>query len=336
MAIQTEPMLTDCFELLKSAEVRPFQVIGHRGARGLMPENTIAAFALATRLGVDALELDVGLTADGVLVVAHDPEISHTLCLNPDGSHLKRYPRRLIRKLTLAEVQQFDCGSLNPNPMRFPEQQLVPGERIPTLAQVFEHQMQHFPDSQVKYTIECKVNPLRINPLRSRDTFGASLFAKKLVNLVREYGLSDRVTIQSFEWRVLRAVKNLEPQIQTAALIRQYRNKPGTLLSQARIASPFLAGFDFKRYHGNIAALVKETGFIDRYSPNFETLIPESRHFIQSVQEIQKAGFPVIPWTVNDATKMQRLIDLGVDGLITDYPNVLINLLRKRGMRDEG
>jgi glycerophosphoryl diester phosphodiesterase len=331
MAIQTKPALTDCFELLKSeAEVCNFEVIGHRGARGLMPENTIAAFALATRLGVDALELDVGLTADGVLVVAHNPEISPLLCLDANRRPVRRFPRQLIRKLTLAEVQRFDCGSLNPHPGRFPQQQLVPGERIPTLAQVFEYQMQHFPESRVKYTIECKVNPLRVNPLRSRDTFGARLFGQKAVNLVRAYGLLDRVTIQSFEWRVLQAVKDLEPRIQTAALIRQYCRKPGTLLSQAGIASPFLAGFDFKHYHGNIAALLKDTGFVDRYSPNFETLLPESRHFIQPIADIQQAGFPVIPWTVNDRSKMQRLIDLGVNGLITDFPNVLINLRRNQ------
>lgn len=335
MAIQTEPTLTDCFELHNGAEaeVCNFEVIGHRGARGLMPENTLSAFALATSLGVDALELDVGLTADGVLIVSHDPEISPGLCLHSDGSRIRRHPRQLIRKLTLAEVQQFDCGSLNPNPVRFPQQQLVPGERMPTLAQVFEHQMQHFPDSQVKYTIECKVNPLRVNPLRARDTFGATLFAQKVVNLVRAYQLIDRVTVQSFEWRVLRAVKNLEPRIQTAALIRQHRGKPGTLLSQAGIASPFLAGLDFKRYQGDVAALLKDAEFIDRYSPNFETVLPESRHFIQPIRDIQQAGFSVIPWTVNDASKMQRLVDLRVNGLITDFPDILIDLLRQRGLR---
>jgi glycerophosphoryl diester phosphodiesterase len=324
MTVQTDRALTGNLELLKlsKVEVQNFAVIGHRGARGLLPENTLAACNLALNLGVDALELDVGLTADGVLVACHDLEIPVYLCLHPDGAPVRRHPRLLIRKLTLAEVQHFDCGSLNPDLAQFPQQQLVPGERIPTLAQVFEHQAYHFPDSQVQYTIECKVNPLR-----SRDTFGPILFARKLVNLARAYGLLERVTIQSFDWRVLLAAKKLEPQIQTAALVQQKRGKPGTLLSQAGVPSPFLAGLDFSRYRGNIAALLKDAGFIDRYSPNFETLLPESRHFIQSIQTIQQAGFPVIPWTVNNASTMSRLMELGVNGLITDFPDVLLDLL---------
>lgn len=326
--MQTDRPL-DCFQSPRSSRTEQFAAIGHRGARGLLPENTLSAFSLALSLGVDALELDLGLTADGVLVVAHDLEISPALCRHSDGTPVRRYPKLLIRQLTLAEVQQFDCGSLNPNPAQFPHQQLVPGERIPTLAEVFEHQMQHFPEAQVQYVIECKVNPLR-----SRDTFSPVLFARKVVNLVRAYGLLPRVTIQSFDWRVLRAAKNLEPKMQTAALVRQYRGKPGTLRSQAGIMSPFLAGLNFKRYHGDVAALLKDAEFIDRYSPNFETLLPESRHFIQSVEELQRAGFPVIPWTVNDRSDMQRLIDLGVNGLITDFPNILLDLLQQRGWRN--
>ncbi|MBC7822686.1 MAG: glycerophosphodiester phosphodiesterase [Candidatus Parcubacteria bacterium] len=305
-----------------------FEAIGHRGARGLLPENTLSAFRLALSLGVDSLELDVGMTADRVLVVSHDSKISPALCLHPNGKSVRRYPRLLIRKLTLEDVQRFDCGSLNPDPVKFPNQQLVPGEKMPSLAQVFDYQMQHFPESQVRYTIECKVSPLR-----SRDTFSPDVFARCVVNLVRDYGVFDRVTIQSFDWRVLLAVKKIDSQIQTAALVRQKRGKPGTLLSQAGIASPFLAGLDFRRYRGNIAELLKNAEFIDRYSPNFETLLPNSKDFIQSTQEIQQAGFPVIPWTVNDVAIMERLIDLGVNGLITDFPDVLLTLLRQRGLR---
>ena len=330
MVIQIKPALVDSGELIKPIEKldRTFEVIGHRGARGLLPENTLPAFSLALSLGVDSLELDVGMTADGVLVVTHNSAISPALCLRPNGKPVRRYPRLLIRKLTLADVQRFDCGSLNPNPVEFPQQQLVPGEKMPSLAQVFEHQMQHFPDSQVRYTIECKVSPLR-----SRDTFSPDVFARRVVNLVRDYGVFDRVTIQSFDWRVLLAVKKIDSQIQTAALVRQKRGKPGTLLSQAGIASPFLAGLDFRRYRGNLAELLKNAEFIDRYSPNFETLLPESKDFIQSTLEIQQAGFPVIPWTVNDAAMMERLIDLGVNGLITDFPDILLRLLQQKRLR---
>ena len=330
MVIQIEPALVNSGELIKPTERpdRGFEAIGHRGARGLLPENTLPAFHLALSLGVDSLELDVGMTADGVLVVSHDSEISPVLCLHPNGKPVRRYPRLLIRKLTFAEVQRFDCGSLNPDRVKFPHQQLLPGEKMPSLAQVFEHQMLNFPTSQVRYTIECKVSPLR-----SRDTFSPDIFARRVVDLVRDYQIFDRVTIQSFDWRVLLAVKKIDSQIQTAALVRQKRGKPGTLLSQAGIASPFLAGLDFRRYRGNLADLLKNAEFIDRYSPNFETLLPQSKDFIQSIQEIQEAGFPVIPWTVNDAETMEQLIDLGVNGLITDFPDVLLKLLQQKGLR---
>ena len=330
MVIQIKPALVDISELIKPTKTadRPFEVVGHRGARGLLPENTLPAFNLALGLGVDSLELDVGMTVDGVLVVTHNPEISPALCLHPNGKPVRRYPRLLIRKMTFADVQRFDCGSLNPDRAKFPHQQLMPGEKMPSLAQVFEHQIQHFPDSQVRFTIECKVSPLR-----SRDTFSPDVFARRVVDLVRDYRVFDRVTIQSFDWRVLLAVKKIDSQIQTAALVRQKRGKPGTLLSQAGIASPFLAGLDFGRYRGNLAELLKNAEFIDIYSPNFETLLPQSKDFIQSTQEIQQAGFPVIPWTVNDAATMNQLIDLGVNGLITDFPDVLLKLLQQRGLR---
>ncbi|MBD2099475.1 glycerophosphodiester phosphodiesterase family protein [Leptolyngbya sp. FACHB-261] len=310
------------------ADLRYFEVQGHRGARGLRPENTLAAFHLALSLGVDALELDTGLTADGVLVVCHNPEIPAKLCLHPDGTPVRRRPRLLIRKLTLEQVQAFDCGSRNPDPVQFPMQLLSPGEHIPTLAEVFEYQTRYFPKTQARYTIECK-----INPLRPRDTFGPIFFAQKIVNLVQEYGLLERVTVQSFDWRVLLAVKQLNAKIQTAALVRQRRGRPGTLLSRMGIASPFLAGLDFRRHQPDIAGLLRAAGFIDRYSPNFETLLPESRDFIQPVHEIQQAGFPVVPWTVNKATIMNRLIDLGADGIITDFPDVLLEILAQRGLR---
>lgn len=327
---QPNPLLTTALEppRAQASGPRHFEVLGHRGARGLRPENTLASFNLALGLGVDALELDTGLTVDGVLVVCHNPEIRADLCLNSDGTPVRRRPRQLIRNLTLAQVQSFDCGSLNPDPVQFPDQKLAPGERIPTLAEVFELQARHFPDSQVRYTIECKVNPLR-----PRDTFGPVLFARKLVNLVRAYGLLERVTVQSFDWRVLLAVKKLDARIQTAALASQSKGKPGTLLSWVGLPSPFLAGLDFSRYWPDVAALLKAAGFIDRYAPNFETLLPQSRDFIQPVQAIQQAGFSVVPWTVNDAATMHRLIDLGVDGIITDFPDVLLAILRQRGWR---
>jgi glycerophosphoryl diester phosphodiesterase len=305
------------------AAVSAFDVQGHRGTRGWRPENTLPAFEYAIDLGVTTLELDTGITADGVVVVCHNPIISPKLCLSSSGQPLPRRPRLLIKNLTLAEVQAFDCGSLNPDPVNFPQQQAVPGTFMPTLQQVFD--LAEAKNPNIRYNIESK-----INPLRPCETVGPQTCAQKLVELITQNNLIERTNIQSFDWRVLWAVKSLNPAIRTSALVRQVKGKPGTLKSAPGMRSPFLAGLDFNQFEGNIAALLRAAGFIDRYSPNFETLLPESPNFIQSVADLQEAGFPVIPWTVNDKPTMQQLIDLGVDGLITDFPDILLELLHSR------
>lgn len=289
----------------------PLDIQGHRGARGLRPENTLPAFDLALELGVTTLELDVGITADRVLVVCHDPMLNPRLCLDREGRSLLDTPLR-IKDLTLAQVQTFDCGSLNPDPARFPHQQACPGAQIPTLQQVFD--LAEARNPAIRYNIETKVNPLKPD-----DTWGPEEFASRLVALVEQNGLTDRVTVQSFDWRVLRRVRQLQASLQTVALIHHAWDGNSTL----RPPSPWLDGLTFG---GDIPNLLQTAGYIDCYSPNWETLLPESPDFLQPLAEIQQAGFPVIPWTVNDSALMQRLIAMGVDGLITDFPDVLLKV----------
>ncbi|WP_421659318.1 glycerophosphodiester phosphodiesterase [Leptothermofonsia sp. ETS-13] len=299
-----------------------FDVQGHRGARGLRPENTLAAFEYAIALGVTTLEMDTGISKDGVVVVCHDSFINPLLCLDSKGDRLPLSPQRLIKDLSVAEIQAFDCGSLNPDPVRFPHQQAVPGARIPTLQQVFD--LAEARNSQIRYNIESKVNPLKPN-----ETASPAVFAEKLVDLIVQNNLVERATIQSFDWRVLREARRLQPAIQTSALV--VHSHTTSTLKGAKGASPFLAGLDFESCGGNMAALLQSTGFVDIYSPNFETLLPESPTFLQAVSEVQAAGFKVIPWTVNEPAIMQQFIHLNVDGLITDFPNVLLDMIQQGG-----
>jgi glycerophosphoryl diester phosphodiesterase len=294
-----------------------FDIQGHRGARGLRPENTLAGFEYAIALGVTTLEMDTGISADGVLVVCHDPFINPSLCLDAKGDRCPPSPPLWIKNLTVTEIQAFDCGTLNPDPVRFPQQKPVPGSRIPTLQQVFD--LAEARNPQICYNIESKVSPLQPDATASPE-----IFAEKLVEIIVQNNVTERTTIQSFDWRVLRQVKQLNPAIQTAALVL-HDQTTSTLRSSGR-ASPFLAGLEFEHGQGNLASLLQATGFIDVYSPNFETLLPESPVFLQPVSELQKAGFSVIPWTVNDPTIMRQLIDSGVNGLITDFPNCLTML----------
>ncbi|MGI0485025.1 glycerophosphodiester phosphodiesterase family protein [Pantanalinema rosaneae CENA516] len=305
--------------------MKPFDVQGHRGARGRRPENTLPAFEYAIEVGVTTLELDTGISADGVVVVCHNPIIHPQLCIDGCGDRLPDFPPLYLKDLMVEEIQSFDCGSLNPDPQQFPDQQLVPGTCIPTLQQVFDLAESRNP--QIRYNIESKVNPLH-----PQQTYSAKEFAEKLVALIEQNQLTDRAMIQSFDWRVLHRVKQLNPTISTVALISHRVRGHSTLRSPTGGASPFLAEFDFKDFQGDLVALLQATGFVDVYSPNFETLLPESPDFIQPLQDFHAAGFPVIPWTVNHPHLMQHLIHLGVDGLITDFPDRLLQLLTEKDL----
>lgn len=298
-----------------------FEIHGHRGARGLRPENTLAGFDYAIALGVTALEMDVGISKDGVVVVCHDPYINPKLCLRKGGTVLPTAPLQLLKELTVQEIQKFDCGSLNPDPTYFTKQRSIPGERIPSLQEVFD--LAEAKNPHIHYNIESKVNPLQPN-----DTAPPNVFAEKLVDLITTHKLAERATIQSFDWSVLKFVKHLNPTIRTSALVA-HQNTSSTLYHQGD-PSPFLAGFKLEDFGGDIIALLAATGFVDVFSPNFETLLPESSTFLQDISAFHQAGFSVIPWTVNTADRMQQFIQLEVDGLITDYPDVLLNVLKSQ------
>ena len=305
---------------------QPFDVQGHRGARGLLPENTLEAFREALELGVSTLELDLGMTGDGVVVVSHDPYINGAICRSPDGRRIRgRGP--LLKDLTLAQVQAYDCGSLNPSRRRFPEppRRNVPGARIPTLAEVFRL-TRVFGDEAVQFNIETKIHP------ELPTTLPMETFVDAVVAVVREHGMEDRVILQSFDWRSLRRGKALEPRLRTAALLT-----PDTLRGAAGGPSPWLDGCDLDAAGGTslglLEAIRKDGDFVDIFSPDWVLINPRSHHFLGStVVEIQAAGFPVIPWTLNASRDLERALDLGVAGIITDYPDRLLEILHRRGV----
>ncbi len=305
--------------------VQPFDVQGHRGARGLLPENTLAAFRRALELGVSTLEMDLGVTRDGAVVVSHDPYINGDLCRYADGSPICGQ-RLLLKDLTLAEVQRFDCGALNPSRRRFPEPPRcnVPGARIPTLAEVFELAAA-LGDDRVQFNVETKTNPTR-----SR-TVPMEMFVDAVVAVIQEHGVEDRTILQSFDWRTLERGKRAEPRLRTAALLA-----PETLRGPRGAASPWLNGLDLDASGGTALGLLeaaRATGAsIDLFSPHWPLIDPRSRDFLgSSVAELRAAGFPVIPWTINDPSDLERVLAFGVDGLITDYPDRLLEILRRRG-----
>ncbi len=290
-----------------------FDIQGHRGARGLAPENTLAAFDTALALGVDTLELDLGLTRDGHLVVTHDLRLNPDIARDASGAWLAG-PGPAIVDITLAEIQTYDVGRLRPGSRyaaSYPFQVPADGERIPTLAEVFA--LVQAPGARhVRLNVETKLNPLQPDLCPEPDEF-----ARVVVQAVRQAGMSDRVSVQSFDWRSLAEVRRLAPALPTVALT----TRQPWLDNVADVR--WTAGLALADHGGSVPRLVKASGAV-AWSPFHGDL---SR---AELAEAQALGLGVLPWTVNDMDDIERLIDWGVAGLISDYPDRVRSALKRR------
>jgi glycerophosphoryl diester phosphodiesterase len=296
-----------------------FDVQGHRGARGLAPENTMAAYARATAIGVTTIETDLAVTKDGVLVISHDPFLNPDLVRGPDGRWLtaKGPP---IRTLTLAELKQYDIGRVNPESAyakQFPEQKPSDGERFPTLSQVFEFVKTS--GKPLRLNIETKITPG--NP---DETVDAETFAMLVVDAVKTAGFTQRVTIESFDWRTLVHAKTSAPEIETVCLTIESDGMNTVQRSGGR-PSPWHAGLDLAAHGGSLPKLVRAAG-CGTWSPFWRNVTAEL------IAEAHGLGLKVLPWTVNNPADMSRLIDMKVDGLISDYPDRLRKAIADKGV----
>ncbi|GAA4684411.1 hypothetical protein GCM10023263_20410 [Phytohabitans rumicis] len=331
----------------------PFDIQGHRGARAVRPENTLPAFeyALANR-AVSTLELDTGVTQDGHLVVIHDRTINGSHCVDTapawSGDPEFPYVGKRVHDLTLRQLKTIDCGSKTLP--EFPAQVAVPGARIPTLDEVFSL-VRSSGRSDVRLNIETKISPT------VADTVPADAFARKLVSSLRRAGFVDRATIQSFDWRTLIEARRLDRRVQTVALVWQYG--PAECASIAdecslqaaygdpSVKSPWTGGLDWWKYQ-DLGKLVRAAGAttvssnwqvhdpaqVLSASPDWYLRTNPAYFHGPTVPVLQKRyGLAVVPYTVNDPAVMQRVIDLGVDGIITDDPDALVAVAIKNGLR---
>jgi glycerophosphoryl diester phosphodiesterase len=299
-----------------------FDAQGHRGARGLVPENTLPGFAEALRIGVHTLELDVVVTADGVPVVLHDPVLNPEQTRGPDGGWLTGSPLP-VGELTLEQLKRYDVGRAKPGSRtaeRFPEQQGRDGVTIPTLAEVIalaEAQS----GGEARYNIETK-----ISPEHPGLTPAPEAFAEAVIAVLREAGVIERATVQSFDWRTLQRVQVAEPELTTAYLTAE-RDWLDNIRRDEAGGSPWLAGHDIEDAEGLVPVLVDRAGG-DIWSPYYRDLREVD------LRDAHKLGLRVIVWTVNDPDDMASLIELGVDGIITDYPDRLKAVLGDYGLPD--
>jgi len=292
---------------------------GHRGARGLRPENTLPAFAHALSLGVHTLELDCAVTADGVVVVSHDSTLNPDITRGPDGNWLTGQGPP-IRQFTYAELRHFDVGRIDPKSgyaKRFPAQQAVDGARMPRLADVFALARASGNDT-VRFNIETKISPL--HPAR---TAAPESFARAFIAAIRAEKMEARVTIQSFDWRTLRIVQQEAPGIPTTYLTAQQTFMNNILARET--ASPWTALLHVSQFDGSIPRMVKAAGGAI-WSPYYEEVTAES------VKEAQALGLKVVVWTVNEPADLRRMIGLKVDGIISDYPDRLRRVAGEMGI----
>jgi glycerophosphoryl diester phosphodiesterase len=301
-----------------TAQAHAFDLQGHRGARGLAPENTLAGFETALRIGVTTLELDLAMTKDGVLVVSHDRRLNPDHTRGPDGQFLAREGPP-IHSLTFAEVQQYGVSRLRPGTdyaKSFPEQRPVDGARIPSLTELFDLVKRAGAD-HVRFNIETK-----LTPTSGADTPEPETFAAALAAALREAGLTSRASIQSFDWRTLMAMKRVAPEIERVCLTAEAltfdtikRGEPGP--------SPWLAGLDIDDFASSVPRLVAAAGCAV-WSPHYRNAKGDD------IAAAKALGLKVIPWTVNERADVERLIALGVDGIITDYPDRLRAVMAAR------
>jgi glycerophosphoryl diester phosphodiesterase len=276
-------------EVIKSP-VADFDKQGHRGCRGLMPENTIPAMINALGLGVTTLEMDVVITKDKQVILSHEPFFNHEITTKADGSFVdeKEEKNLNIFKMTYAETKQYDVG-LKPHP-RFPQQQKMAVTK-PSLANVFEAIKKDMMTRQRPfpyYNIETKTIPATDNIYHPAPTE----FVELLMKVIREKQMEDYVIIQSFDFRTLQYLHKHYPTIKTAMLV------------EAKDKNSF-------------RKQVKDIGFTPTiYSPEV-TLVTQNL-----IDECHQQNIKIIPWTVNDKKGIDRLKALGVDGIISDYPDL--------------
>jgi glycerophosphoryl diester phosphodiesterase len=271
--------------------IQTFDLQGHRGARGLMPENTIPGFLKAVDLGVDTIELDVVVTKDERIIVSHEPWFNQDITTKPGGSPVTEEEEMALNiyEMTYEETQEFDVGKKGhpsfPNQERMEAKKPLLSDVIRTIENYTAEQ--DIPD--VKYNIETKSEPARYGIYYPEPGKFAQLLNDLLLELDQEFDIMDRIIIQSFDPATLVEFHALNPDVSLAMLVANNRS---------------------------IQHYVDQLGFVpDIWSPNYQLVSP------QLIAEAHSRGMRVIPWTVNTTEEMNDLIEMGVDGIITDYPD---------------
>ena len=274
-----------------SSKMPAFDKEGHRGCRGLMPENTIPAMLYALELGVNTLEMDISFSKDKVALLSHEPFFNHEITTKPDGTFITEKEEKSynLYQLDYNSIIKYDVG-LKPHP-RFPDQKKMATAK-PRLADLIDsvaNYMKTHKRKPVYYNIETKTLPIGDNIYHPAP----AEFVELLMKVINEKGIAKQVTIQSFDPRTLQYLHTHYPKMRTALLV------------EANNMNSFRKQLNDLGFNPTI------------YSPEF-TLVTET--LVKSCHDL---GIKIIPWTVNDKKKIDELKALGVDGIISDFPDLL-------------
>ena len=297
-------------------EVGKMLVIGHRGAAGLAPENTLAAFDAALDHGVDGLEMDVLISGDGEVVVHHNYHLNPATTRDQRGRWVQKRDQKMIKDLTLDQLKAYDVGRLKPLTIyarRYPDQQPADGQPIPALREVV-----NLLKGRNKHAVELWLE-IKTSPEKPGLTPSPQAVAEAVVQLLKSQAAPNPARLLSFDWRALTYCRDTHPEM-PLIFLSTTGGKTNNLQQGQPSASPWLAGVDIDDFGGSVPRAIQALGG-RAWGPQFKTLTPGQ------VREAHELGIQVFPWTADDIDDMRRLIDMGVDGIITNRPDRLQALI---------
>ena len=301
---------------------RVFDLEAHRGGRSARPENTLYSYAYAIEQGVTTIECDMQFTKDGKIVMSHEPILTPQIARDKNGQYVPPSKTYDLRRMTLADIRTFDVGVMQTGTDYFRTYgatQKMHSATIPTLEELFEL-VKDSGDDEIQMNIETKSYPDPASGDLYKYNADPKAFVAAFDAIVRKYNMQDRVILQSFDWRTLRLMKELDPAVRTSALW----SEGSRARDKTTGAYVYLGGVNLDDYGGDPMQAAHAIG-ANIFSPHYQKLTKEQ------VDAAHQLGMQVVPWTVNDRQGMARLYRMGVDGIISDKPELLRSVLEDCG-----
>jgi glycerophosphoryl diester phosphodiesterase len=299
------------------------EIYGHRGMAGLLPENTVVGYEAALELGVDAIDVDVGVTRDKIVVASHDPFLNPALTRDQYGRWIQNPQDYQISKLLFADLKAFDVGRLNPHDsyrLAYPDQQGLDHIEIPSLQSILAL-LKKPHNARVKVQIEMKTSPVD-----RAHTQPLEVFVKSIIDCLNEQGMLHRAELQSFDWEALLLAKRMAPEIKTSFITEQVPGGFDTFAPLDQMDQKQLnwaGGHQLSESGGSIPKLIRQL--------KGQTWCPFYKNLNAAlVREAHDQGLRVVPWTVDHRTDIVQMIEMGVDGVITNRPDILKQMLMVR------